>query len=268
MAVIGTNTSSLNAALYLNVANSGLTKSIKRLSSGSKLANPEDDAAGVAVSGKLDAQINRLSAAVDGANNLVSFAQTADGYLKTVQDQLTRMSELATRSTNGAFSASDRANYSTEFEKLSTNITNQISNAKFNGTAVFGTGSVSTTITSDGTAYDMNLVDASTSVTDVAGLDITTTAGASAAITTLTTALENVAGNRATMSAEVSSLSFYVQNLSTEKVNISAANSRLKDTDFADESANLAKFNILTQSATAMLAQANTSQQGALALLR
>src|SRR4051812_35753935 len=121
MPIVGTNPAALNAVYYLNVANSGLNKSIMRLSSGSKLVDPSDDAAGVAVSGRFDASAKRLAAAAEGTQNLVSFVQTADGFLKVVQDQLVRMSELASRATNGAFSSSDRANYSVEFEKLTSN---------------------------------------------------------------------------------------------------------------------------------------------------
>ncbi|MDD2710031.1 MAG: flagellin [Verrucomicrobiae bacterium] len=269
MAVIGTNPSALNAAFYLNVADTQLSKSIKRLSSGSKLADPADDAAGVAVSSKLDATVKRLGAASEGAQNLISFAQTADGFAKTIMDQLTRMSELAMRASNGAFSTSDRANYQSEFSKLQTNINTQISNAKFNGTSVFGSSTVTATVSADASiVYNFTLKDMSSAVSNVTGISISDLSGATAAISMLSTALSNVASNRADMLADISSLTFYVQNLSTEKINTETANSRIKDLDFADESTNLAKYNILVQSATAMLAQANAQPQQSLALLQ
>jgi flagellin len=284
MPIVGTNPAALNAVYYLNVANTGLNKSIQRLSSGSKLADPSDDAAGVAVSGRFDASARRLAAAAEGTQNLVSFVQTADGFLKVVQDQLVRMSELASRATNGAFSASDRLNYSVEFEKLTTNITNQISNAKFNGAALFDTSApvaagptVSASVSQDGAnVYSItlrNLTESTSasgtgSLFGMSAMDITSVAGASAAIGTLTTLLSAIATDRATVNSDVSALNFYTQNIGTEKVNIEAANSRIKDLEFASESTELAKFNILTQAATAMLAQANATQVAVLGLLR
>jgi len=270
MPVIGTNPSALNATFYLNVADMGLAKSIKRLSSGSKLADASDDAAGVAVSSKLTAATRRLAAASESVQNLISFAQTADSFLKVVQDQLTRMSELATRATNAAFSASDRSNYMTEFARLQDNITDQITNAKFNGTRVFDTAqTVSASVSQDGAnLYTITLANAGANVSGITASEISTTSGATVAIAALTTALERIASSRATVNADVAALNFYVQNLDTEKVNTEAANSRIKDLDFADESTQLAKYNILTQAATAMLAQANAQQQAVLGLLR
>ena len=270
MPVIGTNPSALNATFFLGAADQGLTKSIKRLSSGSKLADPSDDAAGVAVSSKLTSTTRRLAAASEGAQNLISFAQTSDSFLKVIQDQLTRMSELATRATNGAYSTSDRANYMTEFANLQENITNQITNAKFNGTLVFNTlQTISASVSHDGAnLYTITLANANANVSGITASEISTVSGATAAISALTTALERIATSRATINADISALNFYIQNMDTEKINTEAANSRIKDLDFADESTMLAKFNILSQSATAMLAQANVSQQSVLGLLR
>lgn len=272
MAVINTNVSSLNASFYLSSASEGLKKSIQRLSSGSRLADAADDAAGIAVSSKLDSSIKRLTAASEGAQNLISFSQTADSFLKVIQDQLTRMSELAVRATNGAFSDSDRTNYSTEFLKLQTNITNQITNAKFNGTNVFSTtATVTGTVSADGANFfTLTLVNAMSSISAItaASVSVSTVAGASAAIGALTTALGSIASDRATVNADISSINFYITNLQAENVNVTAANSRIKDLDFAAESTELAKYNILVQAGTAMLAQANTSTQSTLSLLR
>lgn len=269
MAVIGTNVSANNASFYLVAADRGLEKSIKRLSSGSKLADPSDDAAGVAVSSKLDATVRRLAAAAEGSQNLISFAQTSDSFLKVIQDQLTRMSELATRATNGAFSASDRTNYMTEFAKLQSNITTQITNAKFNGTLVFNTAqTISASVSQDGAnLFSLTLVAGASNVSGITASEISTTSGATAAISALTSALANIASSRATVNADISALNFYTSTLQTEKINTDAANSRIKDLDFADESTLLAKYNILTQSATAMLAQANNTPQSVLGLL-
>jgi len=114
MAVIGYNSAAVNAAYYLNQNTSALNSSIQELASGSRIADPANDAAGVAVSGQMTAAIAQLGAATQGAQDVISFAQTTDGFLSTIQQQLTRMSELAQEATNGAFGSADRANYSTD----------------------------------------------------------------------------------------------------------------------------------------------------------
>lgn len=270
MAVVGINTAASNAGFYLNSAALGLSGAIRRLASGDRLTNVEDDAAGVGVSGNLNAGIRKLHAAVDGVQTLISLAQTADGYLKAIQDQLTRMSELALRAHNGTFSSSDRTNYQTEFGQLNSNITNQISNSKFNGIAVFGAGaSVSTVVSANGDVqFTLSLADAASSVSGVSALSVSSTAGASAAIGTLTSALESITTDRAQMGAYIDSLSFYMQNLEVERVNVTSTNSRIQDADVAEESVLLAKASILSQAATSMLAQANASPRAVLGLLR
>lgn len=284
MPVIGTNPTALSAAFNLNQISASNSKTIQRLSSGSKLADPSDDAAGVGVSSRFEASSKRLEGIVTGVQTLISIAQTADGFLKTIQDQLVRMSELASRAMNGAFSSSDRANYAFEFDKLTTSITNQITNASFNGTAIFDTSApsaagvtISAAVSSDGAnTYTLTLrnltesqnVNGSGSLVGLTNLDISTISGASAAIGTLTTLISNVASDRSNINSDVAALNFYVQNIGTEKVNTLASNSRIKDLEFADESTVLAKTNILTQAATAMLAQANTTQPTVLGLLR
>ena len=140
MAVIGTNQGSINSAFYLTLNNESLNKSIRRLSSGSRLADPVEDAAGVAISGNFKASVRRLQSAVEGAQTMISFAQTADGFLNTIQQQLTRMSELAQRATNGSFGETDRANYQSEFSTLKNQISKIISNATFDGTTIFTAG--------------------------------------------------------------------------------------------------------------------------------
>jgi len=270
MPTIGTNPSAQNAIYFLGVADFNLQKATRRLSSGSKISDPSDDAAGVAVSGKLDASIRRLSAASESVQNLISFAQVADSFLHEIQDQLTRMSELATRATNAAFSASDRGNYMTEFAKLQSNITNQITNAKFNNTRVFDTSqTISTSVSQDGiNIYTITMADANGSVSNITAAEISTTSGASAAIANLSTALERIASSRANVNADIAALNFYIQNLDPERVRTSEANSRIKDLDFADESTQFAKYSVLSQAGYSMLAQANSTQATVLGLLR
>ncbi len=265
MATIGTNVAALNASFFLTLNNESLTKNIKKLSSGSRLADPVDDAAGVAVSGKLDASVRRLIAAIEGSQNVISFAQTADGFLQTIQQQLTRMSELAQRATNGAFGSADRANYATEFEILKTQIASIASNASFNGTSVFVNDSITVAINAQGGVDSFALRSISLGLDTVS---INTLPAAQAAISSLTSALSTITTRRAEVNSDISKFNFHIQNIRTERINVEAANSRIKDLDIAAESTSLSKNNILLQAATAMLAQANTSQQAVLSLLR
>ena len=268
--VIGTNTGSINATFYLNLSNLSADKATKRLASSSRLADASDDAAGVAVSAKLDAVVRRLASAAEGAQNLISFSQTSDGFLGTVQNQLTRLGELAIRATDGTLSAADRANLNTEFVKVRDNITNQIDSAKFNGTPVFDPSQVVSSVVDAGGSniYTLNIADARSNVSAVTASTINTAADAQTAIIALNTAIENITGSRAKVNSDVSALNQYIQNIGAEKVNTAQTNSRIRDADFAEETTNLAKFRILGRSATALLAQSNLSKQSVLGLLR
>jgi flagellin len=269
MSTIGTNTAAINASFFLTMNSDSVTRSVRRLASGSRLADPSDDAAGLAVSGKMDATIRRLQAAVEGSQNVISFAQTTDGFLSTVQEQLTRMSELAQRATNGAFGSSDRANYNTEFTRLRDQIGSMLSQAQFNGSSIFGSGSISVAINGEGNTDTFNKV----TYTNITGLglaasEISDTTNAGSALTAVRSALESITTARAQVNADISKFNFRIQNIRTESVNIQSANSRIKDLDVAAESTQLSRNNILLQASTAMLAQANQNQQAVLALLR
>jgi flagellin len=269
MSTIGTNIGAINASFWLTTNTEMLSKNVRRLSSGSRLADPVDDAAGVAVSGKMDASLRRLQAAVEGSQNVISFAQTTDGFLRTVQEQLTRMSELAQRATNGAFGSADRANYNTEFTRLRDQIGSMLGQAQFNGTSIFGNGTISVAINAQGQTDTFSQVNL-TNITAL-GLNatqISTTTDAGNALTSVRSALESVTTERAKVNADISKFNFQIQNIRTESTNLAAANSRIKDLDVAAESTALSKNNILIQAATSMLAQANQSQQAVLSLLR
>jgi flagellin len=269
MSTIGTNVGAINASFFLTTNSEALQRNLRRLSSGSRLAEPSDDAAGVAVSGKMDAAIKRMIAAVEGAQNMISFAQTTDGFLKTLQEQLTRMSELAQRATNGAFGSADRANYNEEFTRLRDQIGSMLSNAQFNSTNVFGNDTISVAINAQGTTDTFQLVNITQlAALGIASSSIETTTNALSAISAVASALQTITTSRARVNADISKFNFHIQNLRTERINVEAANSRIKDLDVAAESTQLSKNNILLQSATAMLAQANTAQQQVLQLLR
>ena len=269
MATIGYNSAAVNAAYYLNQNTSMLNASISNLASGSRLSDPSADAAGVAVSGNMTASIARLGAASQAVGDVVSFAQTTDGFLSTIQQELSRMSELAQSATNGAFGSADRANYATEFTTLQTQIDSIANNAQFNGSSLFVSGSVTVGIDSVGTtdSFTTSTIGNTTSL-GINGITIGTTTAAASAVTLLTTAITSLTSRRASVNADISKFNFYSQNIATETTNLQAANSRISDVDVATESTNLAKNNILVQASSSMLAQANSSQAAILTLLK
>jgi len=267
--VINTNYSALSSGRQLGESQGMLNKSLARLSSGSKLVNPSDDAAGFAVSARFDAQINRTQAAVDNIGNAVSFSQTQDGYLKKVAKALDRMSELSMLALDETKSDTDRGLYNNEFTKLGAFVTAS-STRDFNGVSMFGSSAINVTVNSEGTsnfAYSAVDLASSTSYTAATGSTITTTALATTALTNVKAAINQLATDRATVGANQAALNMYQEQLGVSKDNLTAANSRIKDVNVADESTTFAKYNILVQAGTAMLAQANASPQSALRLL-
>jgi flagellin len=269
MATIGTNIGSTTANYYLLSNTESLQGNIKRLSSGSRISNAGDDAGGVAVSGQLTARIGRLNASVEGAQNLISYAQTADGFLDTIQQTLTRMSELAQRATNGAFSDTDRQNYNIEFERLKSNIEQITTNANFNGNTIFSSGTISVSISADG-ATDSFVTSSLGRLTTLGinALTIGSTTGAATSIGSLNLAIQSIARRRAEVAADISKFNFHISNLRGESVEASQANSKIKDLNVAEETTQLSKNNIMVQATTAILAQANTTQQNILTILR
>lgn len=271
--VINTNTSAQSSARLLAESSSLLAKSLSRLSSGSKLTSPEDDAAGLAVSTRFDAQVRRISAAVSNVGNAISFSQTQDGFLKKVSKALERMSELSVLAQDTTKGTDDLAQYQKEYTKLSAYITD-LGTKQFNGVNLFGASS-GLTVTTDsetgGTSFSMTSVSFGASVTAIAtgaATDLANATSAKAAQTELADAITTVAGYRADVGANISVLTSYSEQLGVLKDNIMSANSRIKDVDVAEESAQFARYNILVQAGTAMLAQANTTPQSALRLLQ
>ena len=266
--VIKTNVSALTASRNLMETNKGLTASLARLSSGSKLANPADNAGGFAVSMRLDAQLNRVKAAEDNVGNALSFSQTQDGYLKKVSRALDRLGELAMLSLDETKSNTDRQLYNTEFANLQQFVT-KASERDFNGVSMFGSNGFGVTIDSEANTFNYTACDltSATFTNATSGCDITTTGNATTALGKVKDALNELASQRAKVGANQSALSMYQEQLGTLKDNLTAANSRIKDVDVAEESTTFAKFNILVQAGTAMLSQANSSSQSVLRLL-
>jgi len=266
--VINTNTEALTGARMLAESSARLSKSLSRLSSGSRIVSPEDDAAGMAVSMRFDAQIGRADAAMSNVGNAISYNQTQDGFLGKVQKALNRMSELSVLAQDVTKSDSDRTLYNTEFQQLGAYI-NDVAKKDFNGVSLFSGTAQNVTIDSEGGTFSMSgvnlLASAYTAATSNSG--ITTSANAVTALTNVKAAITQLASDRASVGAMRTRLNYTDEQLGVMKDNLIASNSRIKDVDIAEESTNYAKYNILVQAGTAMLAQANTSSQSALRLL-
>jgi len=266
--VINTNTAASRGARFLADSTSNLQKSLARLSSGSKIVEPQDDAAGLAVASRFDAQINRTEAVRANIGNAISFKQTQDGYLSKVATALDRMSELATLAQDGTKTDPDRDLYNAEFATLSSYITS-ISTQEFNGVALFDGGDLEI-LQDDGgnaAAFTSSEVELGDVETDAAAEDVATAASADTALTKIKELITTVAGRRAQIGSDLSRLTKTSDHLSVLSDNLSASVSRIKDVDVAEESARYSKYNILVQSGTAMLAQANALPQSALRLL-
>jgi len=265
--IINTNTSALSSARLLNDSSAMLAKSLARLSSGSKIVSPEDDAAGLAVASRFDAQINRISATRNNVGNAISFSQTQDGLLQKVSKALDRMSELSILSQDVTKGNADRALYDLEFDKLGAYV-DDLATKTFNGVSLFSSSALSVTVDSDANTLSMSGVNlASSTYTTATASGVATASAAATALTNVKAAITQLATDRATVGANISVLGSYNEQLSVLKDNLVAANSRLKDVDVAEESTHFARYNILVQAGTAMLAQANATPQSSLRLL-
>ena len=288
--VINTNTSASLASYNLSSTNVNLQRSLNRLSSGSRINSSFDDAGGLAVSMKLSASIRRTEATLANVNNSVAFLQTQDGVLKNADKILNRMSELAMLATDVTKSTNDLSLYNTELGQLQSQLHLMLSE-KFNGISLFSAGA------NPGTATGVNAPDSTSTMVVVTSHDgdqtvgitqadleaisftvgtangqafsmqIDSFAGAQASVSIIQDAIQNLATLRANNGAEQSRLTFAADMLSINKINLEQANSRIVDVDVAEESSQLARWNILQQAGTAMLAQANQSTQSILRLI-
>ncbi len=268
--VINTNIQAQTAASNLAASSAMLSKSLNRLSSGSKIVSPADDAAGLAVASRLDAQVQRLQAARSNVGNAVSFIQTQDGYLKKIAKALDRMSELSILSQDVTKGASDRELYQTEFEQIQEYVENT-SSKDFNGVSLFNGATLQVTVDSEGNTFGMKGINLAATEYDNAlanATDITTTTTAATALNFIKLAINKLAQDRASIGAYETRLNFTSEQLQVNKENLMAASSRIQDVDVAEESTQYARYNILVQSGTAMLAQANSMPQSVLRLLQ
>jgi len=261
---INTNVVSLNAQRSLSMSQNSLSTSMARLSSGLRVNSAKDDAAGLAIATRMDAQARGMNVAIRNANDGISLAQTAEGALSTVTDALQRMRELAVQASNGTNDTGDLANLDAEFQQLSQEITRIGAQTSFNGRAILAGGAGAQTF-QVGANNGETLTVTTNAVTTVAG-DLNT--GAAQAITDIDTALNTINTDRATYGAAMNRMSFAVQNLQVASENQTAAKGRIMDADFAAETANLSRAQILQQAGNAMVAQANQLPQQVLRLLQ
>ncbi|ALC14018.1 flagellin N-terminal helical domain-containing protein [Sphingopyxis sp. 113P3] len=280
MTVINTNVSALRAQNNSRVANRMQSQAMERLSSGKRINSAKDDAAGLAIATRMDANVRGLNQAVRNANDGISLAQTAEGAMGNISNILVRMRELAVQAANGTLGDDDRAAIQTEVTALVSQIDDIASRTTFNGTDLLKgdtdpadpvTISIQTGL-NDGETVDISIKALTAEALGVHDgtdpIDLSTASSASAALATLDTAIQTVANERANLGAQQNRLEATVDNLTSTVTNLADAKSRIEDADFSAESTNLAAASILAQASTAMLAQANQSQQGVMNLLR
>ena len=270
--VINTNVMSLNAQRNLSTSSTSMATTIQRLSSGLRINSAKDDAAGLAIAQRMTAQVRGMDVAARNANDGISLAQTAEGALSSISENMQRIRELAVQAANGTNSAEDRAALQKEVGQLSEEIGRVKDNANFNGTKLLNAaGSFVIQVGADAAADNqitISTVDMSATATAIAGLDISSASGATAALTAIDTQLATVNNARADLGAIQNRFSSVISNLQTSSENLSAARSRIQDTDYAKETAELTRNQILQQAGTAMLAQAKSIPQSVLSLLQ
>lgn len=275
MAVINTNIGAIKAANASNSAGKMLGMAMERLSTGKRINSAKDDAAGLAIASSMTAQIRGMSQGIRNANDGISLAQTADGALNEVTNMIQRIRELATQSASGTYQdGTDRVYMQNEVDELTAQIDQVVTNTKFNGVALFDGSAATVTIQTGANGADT--VDlAMTDLTTLAAsggaagsYDVSTATAANGVLATLDTELDSISGARGTLGAGQSRLESVINNLTDNVTNLSDARSRIVDADYSAETTAMAKAQILSQASTAMIAQANQSQQNVLSLLR
>ena len=272
---INTNINSITAQRNVSASQSALSMAMQRLSSGLRVNSAKDDAAGLAISERMNAQVKGMNVAIRNANDGISLAQTAEGATGKIGDALQRMRELSVQSANGTNNSGDRTNLQTEFSALQAEVTRLTAGTKFNSQVLLnGTNATFAFQVGAGTSAQDTITvsssDLSTTDTAVAALDISgaTSAGATAAITALDTAIDAVTTARSNYGSVQNRFESVISNLMVSSENLTAAKSRITDADFAVETANMSRAQILQQAGNAMIAQANQQPSQVLSLLR
>jgi len=299
MTVIGTNVAAMRAQAASQNASMSLQNSMEKLSSGKRINSAKDDAAGLAISTKMTAQIRGLNAAARNANDGISLAQTAEGALGQISNIVQRIRELAVQAVNGTVTNADRAGLDNESRALLDQIDTIATKTDFNGvnlldgtnaaitiqTGVGASDTVSVGLT-NATTTALNIVKPGAPLTAVGPdtilgtaddietasgateIDLSNATNATDALAKLDSALNTIAAARASLGASQNRLAVTIDNIGSTVTNLVEARSRIEDVDFSGETTNLAKAQILSQASTAMIAQANQAQQGVLSLIR
>jgi flagellin len=277
---INTNIASLNAQRNLSMSQSSLATSMQRLSSGLRVNSAKDDAAGLAIAERMNAQVRGMNVAIRNANDGISMSQTAEGALSQVGNALQRMRELAVQSRNATNSSSDKDSLNKEFIQLQSEISRVLGGTTFNGKHILGSDATSLTFQIGANTGANDTITVSTSdMTQTTQLTAITGTGASigaaasvgaigTVIDDIDTALNTINDTRATFGATQSRFDSIITNLQQSVENQSAARSRIMDADFAAETASMSRAQILQQAGTAMVAQANQLPQQVLKLLQ
>lgn len=273
MSVINTNVKSIMAQNALTTNNRSLSKAMEQLSTGKRINTAADDAAGLAIASRMQAQIRGLNQGIRNANDAVSMIQTAEGATKEISNMLERMRELAVQAANDTYGTEDRAAIQTEVDQLEEEITRIATNTEWNGKKILGAdaqqytyqvGSGSTTTSSVSLTFDAMSAGALT----VDSLSMVSFGSAQEAISKLDVAIQAVDTFRATLGAKINRMNSAADNLANVSMNTAASRSRIEDADYALATTELARTQIIQQAATAMLAQANQQPQSVLSLLK
>ena len=275
---INTNINSLNAQRNASMNSSSLATSMQRLSSGLRINSAKDDAAGLAIATRMDSQYRGMTVAIRNSNDGISMAQTAEGGLSTLTDMVQRMHELAVQATNGTNTSSDLVALNQEYTQLATEVQRTVSSVQFNGQSLLDSSAGFDFQVGANSGQTITIASSSLSVTgtDVSGVysgaaSSLTTSGPSANgsnISSLDLALTAINSARANLGAVQSRFTNTINFLQSAAENQAAAKGRIMDADFATETSNLSRAQVLQQAGTAMIAQANQLPQGVLALLR
>jgi flagellin len=278
---INTNLASLNAQRALNATQGSLNTSMQRLSSGMRVNSAKDDAAGIAIADRMQTQVRGMNVAMRNANDAISLLQTAEGMVGQVNGILQRMRELAVQAANASNNTGDRSNLQSEFQQLSDEVNRMLRDTTFNGLRILGVDGGNTQIFQIGpnsgdtiTFQVANLVSSPT-IVNITGADPAVTAsaidtpnGATTVLANIDAALDVLNTERATYGAVQNRMDAIIEVMQVNAENTAAARGRIMDADFARETANLARAQILQQAGSAMLAQANAMPQQVLQLLK
>ena len=271
--VIQHNIAAINSYRNLSTNQSALSKNLEKLSSGYKINRAGDDAAGLAISETMRSQINGLNQAVNNANDAIGLIQTAEGAMTETHSMLQRMKTLTTQAANGTYTATARKNIKAEIDALNSEITRIASTTEFNGEKPLNNGTKNLTFFIGASADKTNAMTVGQQIMTadalkINGIEVETTTDAFKAMKSIDAAIDTVSTYRATLGAAQNRLEHTVNNLKVTSENITSAESRIRDTDMADEITAYTKNNILLQAAQSMLSQSNAMPQGVLSMLQ